>query len=261
MASLPVTSHPTPSEGALNDCLHLHEPANATVLPADAGNGEEPDFDETHLVCFEQNENFQGPRVLQTQVGHIETDSHSLWYLLCNKFGPHSLPSKQLLQHIWHIHHTSLISASNRPINLIREVRPFVLTRDLHICVHFTVMYDLGVLLLVGTCFVDRFVRGIIPMQRRIVPIWSCQVTINSKCLLRLIAGSITLGSRRWDHYWRATGQLRRNTAVRSRSVCQNTLKMQKSLYQSRSAAPDSCTMRHIRVLQEMEWSYWAHEL
>lgn len=57
----------------------------------------------------------------------------------------------------------------------------FVQLGDLHVYIHVVVSNNLSVPLLVGTSFIDRFVKEIFPMKRRITPIQSHPLTIISE--------------------------------------------------------------------------------
>lgn len=66
-----------------------------------------------------------------------------------------------------------LKSASNSPVTVKGEAMLFVQLGNLHVCIHFVVVDIAMVPLLIGTCFVDMFVKGIFPMERRTVRFWS----------------------------------------------------------------------------------------
>lgn len=69
------------------------------------------------------------------------------------------------------IHQMSVASASKNPVLFVCKVQLFVLLKNLHLLVHFDIMHDLYVLLLVETSLIDRYVKGILSMKCQFVPI------------------------------------------------------------------------------------------
>lgn len=147
----------------------------------------------------------------------------------------------------WHdrthpIRNMSLKSVSNSPVNVIRKGLLFVEQGDLHVHVHFAVVENLAVPLLTRTVFINRFAKGILPMERQIVPITSCQVGIISGftplsdllAVLKSYSDAETKPDDQQDNNAR-TSPFRVGRASRYR-------RMQKHLFQSQKAAPDSTT-------------------
>lgn len=75
----------------------------------------------------------------------------------------------------------SFKSESNNPVDVIGNIMLFVQLGDLHVRVHIGVVDKLAFPLLVGTSFIDRFVQGIFPMERRVVPVRSGPLAIISE--------------------------------------------------------------------------------
>lgn len=74
----------------------------------------------------------------------------------------------------------SIKSAANTPVNVIGKIMLFLQLGDLHLRVNFSVADNLAVPLRITMSFIDRFVKGIFLMERRIIPIQSRLVAIIS---------------------------------------------------------------------------------
>lgn len=62
-------------------------------------------------------------------------------------------------------------STSNHLVNVIGKIMDFVQLGDLHVRVHFSVVENLAVPLLMAASCIERFVSGMLPTERCIVPI------------------------------------------------------------------------------------------
>lgn len=69
------------------------------------------------------------------------------------------------------IDNMSLKLASNEHVKAIGKIIPFVQLGDLHLCAHFGVMNNLAVPPLIGTSFINSFVKGKFHMEQRIISI------------------------------------------------------------------------------------------
>lgn len=83
--------------------------------------------------------------------------------------------------HIHPLHNLSFRSASNNPVISIQKLNDFDHLHNIHARVHFGVVDNLALLLLIGLSVIDKFVREILPMERCIVHILSLPIPIISE--------------------------------------------------------------------------------
>lgn len=103
------------------------------------------------------------PNILRLQITIFSTGA-----------GP-KLVSASFLPIKWHDHICtigimSFKSALNRSVHIIGKVIHFVQLGNLHVRVHFDVMDDLAVVLVVGTLSIHRLVKTEFPMERHLSP-------------------------------------------------------------------------------------------
>lgn len=175
MASSLVTSHPTQRNEISDDLLDVPEPEAATFLPADIKNAEELKFDETEVIAFFKTKNYKVHMCVRI-TSNVSIPTVSVFKpgtglsLVCTSFLP-----VECHDHLHSIHNMSLNSVQNNPVNLISKIMLFIQLADLHTCAHFGLVHNLVVPLLIGISFIDRYVKGVFPFERCIVPIQSRQ--------------------------------------------------------------------------------------
>lgn len=183
MAGSRVTSHASQPTATLDDHLYIPEGATLTVVPAEVENAEDLEFDESNVIALSKKTKYK----VHMCLGITSNMSRSTVSVFATGTGPnlfhtYFLPVK--LHHlICPIHDMSLKSASNNPVNIIGKIMLLVWMGNLHIRVQFNVGENIAVPQKFGASLIDRSVKGILPMERRVFFIRSRPVPIISQYL------------------------------------------------------------------------------
>lgn len=150
MASLPVTSHTTQRNEFLIDFLSVSQHVVLNDLTADVKNAEELDLEETAVVAPLKNQYYK------VQIGseshHVQKHWRSASWIL----GLDDIWFKRAFLVIWSNrngfkHNMDLISPSNTSVHVISYATLFKQVGDRHVLVHYGVVQNPAILLLVGS--------------------------------------------------------------------------------------------------------------
>lgn len=121
----------------------------------------------------------------------------------------------------WHdwpgsIQNMSLKPASGSPAHVIGKLMLLLKLGSLHVCIQFEAVDNPAVVLFAGTTFMDRFFKGIFPIERQIVPTDLAQVLLSRSTHQHqtLWMHNDQLGH--WEQYRRTAEQQWQNTAVKN---------------------------------------------
>ena len=135
-------------------------------------------FDGAGTIALFKKRNYK----VVVRVGTSETDAKEVTAILDTGAGP-NLASKELLERSWlpRIRPTTdpgLTAATRQRIHVDGKILLTVRLGDLTARVYFGIVERLAVPLLLGTSFIDRFIDGVFPRTRQVVPIHSRPVAI-----------------------------------------------------------------------------------
>lgn len=209
MAFSHINSHTRNWDTISDDCVNVPEPAVATVLPSDVKNTEELDFDKTDVIALFKKKNSK-VHIFVTITSSIPRPPTRVFH---TGPGPNMVRTSFLTLKwrycTWFIHKMSLKLASYNPNHVIGKAMLFLQLCDLHAGVPFRVVEILAVPLLVGTSFIDRFVKEIFSFDE--TP--NCPYPLSSSCFcLGTYAtvgsiGCITNWFGHWKQFKRPKGQ------------------------------------------------------
>lgn len=165
MASSAINSHPSQYNATSHGSVDVREPAASTELTGDVKNAEKLEFDETDVkelfkknfrvqICVGILSNMSRPTVCVFDAGAGSN-------LVCTSY----LPVNRF-KRICPIQNMSLRPASNNPRRHHRKIILSIQPGDIHVFVDIGAVDNLAVPLLIGTSFIDRFVKEIYPMER-----------------------------------------------------------------------------------------------
>lgn len=141
MESPPETSHLTHCKATFNDCLAVCKAALAIFFPADVEMAEISEFDETDVIVFAQEKEFQCRHVRQHHCKYILRPTVNV-----SESGTETNVALTILPPVvWRpcirpIHNMALKSALNNPVNVVREVVLFFQLSGLLVCVYVGVL-------------------------------------------------------------------------------------------------------------------------
>lgn len=165
MASYPVTGHCTQRLTTSDDRLDVPKPEAATVLRADFRNAENLEFDKADEIALLKKKNYKVHMFVKIASNMSRPmasvyDSGAGPNVFCKSFLP-----VEWCDCICPINKMSLKPASNSPVNVKGKTMLYVQLGDIHIGVHFSIMENLAVPLLIGTWIIKKFVKGVLPKE------------------------------------------------------------------------------------------------
>lgn len=149
MSPSSLKCHSTQRDAALQDPLDVPEPAAMTVLPAEVQSAEELNLNEMDVIPMSKEESVKVQKCigitwnsLRPPVSVFDTGDRP--NLLHTSLFPIKWPA-----HICSLHNMSLRSTTNSVVTVIGKVLLFVNLGDQHVRVHFAVLHNFALSLLI----------------------------------------------------------------------------------------------------------------